>query len=555
MNTSLDPNNKRLADLLFPHVSKSIADLRRMYPARNLSETACVTRVAPSPTGFMHIGGIYMALISRMIAHQSRGVFFLRIEDTDKKREVTGAKEVIVKSLEDFGLLPDEGLIATGEVGAYAPYTQSARLPIYHAFMKHLVANGLAYPCFATEDQISTIRAKQESEGLKPGYYGTWALWRNVSFDKIEMELQKKTPYVIRLKSSGKIDQEFKHNDLIKGELVLPLNTQDFVLLKSDGLPTYHLAHIVDDYLMGTTHVIRGDEWVSSLPLHYELWNSFGFPVPRYGHVPPIQKIGDSGGKRKLSKRHDPEASVVYYQQTGYPEPAVIDYLINLANSNYEDWRKENPYAPIDDFALSFDRFNKSGPLFDEPKLKDISRNIIARLDARAVYDHVIVWAKKFDAKFASLLTRYADYSTQIFGIERGEANARKDITSWSDVFNEFSYFFDENFEKPSLSKMESILDKTEISTFIGRYVDIYDSADDKDTWMDKIRSLAADYKLAPNIKTLKHNPDKYRGQVGEVTKLIRFALSGKQQTPDLYSMMKVMGNDRCIRRLKAFVL
>ena len=553
MNTITNQNNKRLADLLFPDVVKDVGDYRQIYPARN-PEITYVTRVAPSPTGFMHIGGIYMALISRKIAHQSHGVFFLRIEDTDKKREVIGAKEVIINSLKDYSLLPDEGSTFGGEIGSYAPYTQSARLTIYQAFLKHLVLKGSAYPCFTTEEEISAIRAKQEASEIKPGYYGVWAVWRDADINKVKAELQKKTPYVIRLRSSGQDNQEFKHQDLLKGEIVLPMNAQDFVLMKSDGLPTYHLAHIADDYLMGTTHVIRGDEWVSSLPLHYELWNTFGIPVPRYGHVPPILKIGENGGKRKLSKRSDPEASVVYYQKTGYPETAVIDYLMNLANSNYEDWRKENPNSSIDDFVMTFERFNKSGPLFDEVKLRDISRDVIARMDASTVFGRVVSWAKQFDPEFASLLVKYPGYSTEILGIERGDVNARKDLAVWSDVFNEFSYFYDENFEKPLLSNIKTILSESEITDAIKKYVGVYDSSDTKDVWMDKIRTLAADYKLSPNLKTFKQNPDLYRGQVGELTKVIRFALSDRERTPDLHAMMKVMGKDRTIGRLKSFI-
>lgn len=554
MNITPTQNNKKLAELLFADTVKDVEYYRKLYPARDLPAGAFVTRVAPSPTGFMHIGGIYMALISRKMAHQSNGVFFLRIEDTDKKREIEGAKAVIVNSLKDYGLLPDEGSTVEGEIGAYAPYTQSERLPIYQAFLKHLVLSDRAYPCFATEEEISAIRAKQELASVRPGYYGEWAIWRDADIEKVEAELQKKTPFVLRLKSAGKDGQEFTHPDLVKGDIVMPVNNQDFVLMKSDGLPTYHIAHVVDDYLMGTTHVLRADEWVSSIPLHYELWSAFDLTVPRYGHMSPIVKIGENGGKRKLSKRSDPEASVLYYKKIGYPEAAVIDYLMNLANSNYEDWRKANPLSPVEDFVMTFENFNKSGSLFDEVKLRDIAMDVIARMDANTVFDYVSAWAKEYDSALADLLAKYSDYSKQIFGIERGDVNARKDLAAWSDVSGEFAYFYDKNFEKPLLANIKTVLSESEMIDAVKKYIDTYDPSDEKDTWMNKIRTLAGEYKLSPNLKTFKQNPELYRGQVGELTKVIRFALTGREKSPDLHSMMKVMGKDRCVARLKAFI-
>ncbi len=546
---------ERIARLLFPETTKTVADYRKIYPPRILKPSACITRVAPSPTGPMHIGGIYMALICKKIACQTGGLFYLRIEDTDKKRTVVGAKEMIINSLNDYGLLPDEGpILPKGDKGFYAPYIQSERLEIYKSFAKELIKRGLAYPCFATEAELEVSRKEQEILGVKPGYYGKWATWRNMDVDKVQQTLYKKVPYVIRLYSSGNESEKFTHHDIVKGVITMPTNHQDFVLVKGDGLPTYHLAHVVDDYLMGTTHVIRGDEWLSSLPLHYELFQIFGFPVPCYGHIAPIQKVENGNKKRKLSKRIDSEAKILYYREKGYPEDAVIEYLMNLANSNFEDWRRQNPQLPLNDFKLSFDRFSNGGPLFDELKLKDISKNIIARMDAAAIYQNTLVWAQNYDPKFAKLLVHHSDYALQFFAIERGNVNARKDIAVWSDMPNEFSCFFDENFVTPVCIEIKTILTEKEIIAAITAFCGFYNQDDNRERWFERVQTLALQYDLAPDIKSYKQQHGRFRGQVGELTQVIRYALTGKTRTPDLYSLMVVMGYDRCINRLKGFI-
>jgi len=529
----------------------SIGYFLQKYPRRILPAGAMVTRFAPSPTGYMHIGGVYVALISQRFARQSNGVYFLRIEDTDKVREVEGTENVITESLHRYGLDPDEGACCgNNEVGEYGPYRQSDRIQIYQAFIRHLVDCGKAYPCFCTREDLDAMREKQERLQTTPGYYGQWTKCRNLPKEKISEMLNSGKDFVIRLKSSG-TGEEFAFSDLIKGTICLPENSKDAVIMKSDGFPTYHLAHVVDDYLMGTTHVFRSDDWVSSVPLHRELFDAFGFSCPKYGHVAPITKIDEGGGRRKLSKRKDPEANVLFYQEMGYPEDAVTEYLLNLANSNFEDWRKLNPEKSHIEFILDLKRFSSaSGPLFDEVKLRDISRDLIANMDAEDVFSRVLEWSSVYDVPFNFILKENESLWLKILSIERGGLKRRKDIGTWSDVASLFSYVHSGSFAQPDWNGFQSVLDSNEVGEVLNRFRVIYSAVDTAEEWMGKIRDIAVGIGLAPDTKTFKKDREKYRGHVGEVSQAIRYALTGRVQTPDLYQLMLSLGEDECKKRL-----
>jgi len=529
----------------------SIKYFLEKYPRRSLPASAIITRFAPSPTGYIHIGGIYIALISQRFANQTGGVYFLRIEDTDKVREIEGTNAVIAESLHKYGLDPDEGMcFCGGEKGAYGPYRQSERIQIYQSFIRYLMECGRAYPCFCTKEDLDVMREGQEKLQATTGYYGQWARCRNLPKAQVEEMLKSGKDFVIRLKSVG-VGREFMFNDLLKGVIQLPENNKDAILMKSDGFPTYHLAHVIDDYLMGTTHVFRSDDWVSSIPLHCELFDAFGFSRPIYGHVPPITKIDANGGKRKLSKRKDPEANVLFYQEIGYPEEAVIEYLLNLANSDFENWRKLNPEKSHSEFVLDLKRFsNTSGPLFDEMKLRDISRVMIANINADEIFSRMLEWSKKHDISFHSVLRDNQDLWVNIFSIERGGAKKRKDICTWSDVKSQFTYVHNGSFTSPDWSEFHSVLSPAEIREVLDQFCRCYSATDSSEQWMKRIRVIAMSIGLAPDIKTFKKDKDKYRGHVGEVSQVVRYAITGKMQTPDLHQIMQFLGEDECKKRL-----
>lgn len=537
--------SKELADLLFSHIIKTPADVEAQYPPRGIE--GCVTRFAPSPTGFMHIGGLFAGLICQRVAHQTGGVFFLRIEDTDKKREVEGGVEEIVNSLSAFGIHFDEGATSsTTEKGAYGPYRQSHRAEIYQTFAKSLVEQGKAYPCFCTEEELNEIRAKQEAVKANPGYYGEWAVHRDMPFEQVKDLVEKGVPYVLRLKSNGSLDKKVQCKDAIKGKIEMPQNDQDIVLLKSDGIPTYHFAHAVDDHLMGTTDVIRGDEWLSSLPVHLQLFYELGWKAPRFAHIAPVMKL-EGTSKRKLSKRKDPEAAVSYYHQMGYPADSVIEYLLNLANSSYEDWRRQNPDAPHEDYVLDMKKMSVSGALFDIIKLNDISKTVISKMPAEKVYDMTLEWAKKYDEEFATLLEADKDYAVKILAIGRGGKKPRKDIAKWSDVKDYMAFFYDSLFEA---SQPESDVD----SDIITNYVKVFDINDEKDTWFAKIRDMSESMGYAGDMKAYKAEPEKYKGNVGDVSTIIRIAVTNRSNTPDLYDIMQILGEDKVKARLSKYV-
>ena len=536
-------NYKDLADLIFPN-AKDIEYYEKKYPERSLPEDAIVTRFAPSPTGFVHIGGLMQCVINRHLADQTNGVFLLRIEDTDQKREIEDGVNQIVNSIKDFGIEFDEGMInETESKGNYGPYKQSDRKEIYESYAKYLIEQGRAYPCFATAEELEKMREKQESAKIRTGYYGVWATYRNLPVDEAIEKIKNGEKYIVRFKSMGNEERKIRHHDVIKGNIDFPENDQDIVIIKADGLPTYHFAHAVDDHLMRVTHVIRSDEWVSSIPLHLELFKALGFKVPKYCHYAPILKEED-GKKRKISKRKDPEAAVSYYHEEGIPQEAVCEYLMNIGNSSFELWRKTNPDEDMSKFKFELNKMSVSGAVFDIVKLLDVSKNVISKYSKERLYDEVLSWAKRYDKFLADLIQKDKDYSLKVFGIERQNVKPRKDISKWSDVKDAIIYMYDEEFLDKDISyDYAKISDKSEINKILTTYVEKYfNIEDDKQTWFDKIKDLSEELGYAREVKEYKKEPEKWPGHVGDVSTVLRVALTGRQNTPDMYEIMQVLG-------------
>ena len=539
-----------LADKLFPHIHKTPEDILAQYPARQLPEGAKVTRMGPSPTGFMHLGNLYGALVDERLAHQSGGVFYLRIEDTDKKREVEGGVQTIIDAFSAFGLPFDEGATLDGERGDYGPYHQSQRAEIYQTFVKSLVQRGLAYPCFATEEELAAMRQQQEAAKENFGYYGKYAVWRDRPMEDIEAELAKGTPHVVRFRSEGSIEHKVKHEDLVKGKMEVTENDQDVVILKSDGIPTYHFAHVVDDHLMGTTVVVRGEEWLATLPVHLQLFRAMGWKAPKYAHTAQLMKIDEqTGSKRKLSKRKDPELALTFYNQQGYPAPSVLEYLMTLLNSNFEEWRRANPDKPMNDFPFSTKKMSGSGALFDIDKLGDVSKNVISRMTAEQVYDAVAAWSVQNDPDFHALFTREPDKSRAFLAIGRGGKKPRKDLALWSDVKPYMDFLFDELFQ-PDYTLPEHV-SKDDAKAILTEFKAQFDPNDTPDGFFEKMKALAAQHGFAAETKAYKQNPDQYKGHVGDVSMVVRIAVAGRQNAPDMQSVMHIMGAEQVKARLE----
>lgn len=543
-----------LADLIFPN-AKDVSYYEEKYPERNLKEGAMVTRFAPSPTGFIHIGGLFGSIIDRKLAEQTDGVFILRVEDTDQKREIENGVMQIVDGLKAFDVIPNEGVVSeTEEIGEYGPYKQSERKDIYQAYAKSLIKQGLAYPCFCTPEELEEIRAKQEAAKIRPGYYGVWAKYRTLPIDEAVEKIKNGEHYIIRFKSQGREDRRIKHKDAIKGNIEFPENDQDIVIIKADGLPTYHFAHAVDDHLMRVTHVIRGDEWVSSLPLHLELFRALGFKPPKYAHTATIMK-DDNGSKRKISKRKDPEAAVSYYHEQGIPSDAVVEYLLNIANSSFEPWRRANKDKDIKEFELQLNKMSVSGAVFDMVKLLDVSKNVISKYSAEKIYEETLKWASKYDEKLAKLLSENKEYSIKVLNIERGKAKPRKDISKWSDVKEIIKYMYEEEYSKMDEYEFQNINNKEEIKDIVKSYIENYfDISDDKDTWFNKMKDLSESKGYAREVKAYKQEPEKYKGHVGDISTVIRVVLTTKHNTPDLYEIMQVLGKENVAKRLTNFI-
>lgn len=541
-------DNEKLAELLFPDITKTPEFYEEKYPPRNLPEGARVTRFAPSPTGYLHIGGLFAAMVAKLTASTTNGVFFLRIEDTDKKREVEDGVTGIIDGLKAFGIEPDEGMTGpdTWE-GDYGPYLQSARKEIYQTYAKDLVRKGFAYPCFCTAEELEALRKQQEADGVNPGYYGKYAMWRDKTYDEYAEKVNAGVPYVLRLRSPGSPDRKIRVQDVIKGKMELPENITDIVLLKTDGIPTYHFAHCIDDHLMHTTHVVRGDEWVSSIPVHIQLFSVCGFKVPKYAHIAPIMKL-DNGNKRKLSKRKDPEAAVSYYVEEGYPKESVLEYLLTLANSNFEDWRRANKTAPLSDFKFNLKKMGVSGALFDLAKLNDVSKNVISKMDALTVLKYTLAWAETNNPIFYDILSSDTDKAMAIISIGRGGKKPRKDIAKWSDMPDYMSYFYDDLYD-PSYDLPENI-SKEDAIAILEAYRKVYDENDDNQEWFNKVKALCEPLGFTPNVKEYKKNPDAYKGHVGDVSTVIRIAVTSRTNTPDLCTIMKILGRDEVLNRL-----
>lgn len=538
---------KKLAELLFPHITKNPADYEALYPPRQLKEGARVTRFAPSPTGFLHFGNLFTCLISYKIAKSTDGIFYVRVEDTDQKRKVDGAVEVMLQGLSYYGIKPDEGVIAENEEkGIYGPYKQSERKDIYQAYAKQLVEEGFAYPCFCSEKELERIRESQEHEDIK-GYYGEYAACRKLSFEEISSKILAGEKWTLRLKSPGSIDKKCVFEDMIKGKIEMPENVQDIVLLKSDGIPTYHFASVVDDHLMRTTHIVRGDEWISSCPIHLQLNKLLGFKTPKFVHVAPIMK-SEGEGKRKLSKRKDPEAAVTYYSEQGYPSESVNEYMMTLANSNFEDWRRANKTEDINKFPFNIKKMSVSGALFDIAKLDDISKTVISVMDCKKVFELSHEWAKEYCKPLAKLYEANSEYATAILNIDRGNKKPRKDIAKWSDIPDYISYMYDETFIPDYTLCGNATADLA--AKVLKIYENSFDINDDKDNWFERIKAICPKVGCTPNVKEYKQNPEAFSGHVGDVSTVIRVALTGRTNTPDLYSITKLLGKQRVAERL-----
>ena len=539
-----------LAELLFPHVTETPEEVEARFPARELPEGAVVSRMAPSPTGFVHLGNLVQGTISERMSHQSGGVLFLRVEDTDAKREVPGAVEVLINTLKHYSIHFDEGATIEGDNGVYGPYRQRQRAAIYHVFAKKLVSEGQAYPCFCTEDELTAMREKQEAQKVNFGYYGEFAMWRDRPIEDIQAQLDAGNPWVLRFRSTGSLENQFKFDDLVKGKLTITENDIDHVLLKSDGIPTYHFAHAVDDHLMHTTHVVRGDEWMATLPFHIQLFKALGFKLPKYVHIGPLMKM-DGTSKRKLSKRKDPELALTYYKAEGFPIAAVREYIMTILNSNFEDWRRANPDADIDDFKFSPKKLNPAGSLFDYAKLMDVSKNVISKMDAETVYELLLEWAKEFDADFAAKLESDKALAVSVLAIGRGGKKPRKDLAVWKDAKDYMGFFYDEYLEKPVFDPKFS---NEIIKTVLEKFAAVYDPADDANGWFEKVKTLTTEIGFTTDMKAYKADPTAFPGTVADVSTFIRQAVTGKTNSPDLYTVMLLLGKERSLQRIQSVI-
>ena len=548
--------NKELAELMFPNVTHDVDYYENLYPKRNLPEGAVVSRFAPSPTGFVHMGSLLASFIAKKVPEQTNGIFYLRIEDTDGKRTVENGVQGIIDDLKNFEIDIDEGVISeTEQKGNYGPYIQSQRKEIYETYAKHLVEEGLAYPCFCTPEEIDEIRKIQEINKERIGYYGSYAKCRFLTNEERAEKIKNGVPYIIRLKSPGDFNKKIVLNDLVRGKIEFPENDLDIVLIKSDGLPLYHFAHVIDDHLMRTTHILRGEEWISSTPVHLQLFQVLGFETPKYAHLGVIMKIDEDGTRRKLSKRKDPEAAVSYYHEQGIPVEAVKLYLMTIANSNFEGWWDQNPTLSYKDFQFDFKKMSVSGSLFDLEKLLNISKSYISRMKASDVYNETLNWAKEFDEEFASILEKYKDYTTAILNIEREQKKPRKDYESFSSIKKYIWYMFDEYFTGDLNYDFQKVTDKEEIKQILSTYIDkYYDETDDKETWFNKIKELSTELGYCADMKVYKANPEAYKGNVADISTVIRVATTTSSQTPDLYEILRLLGKDRIKSRFNKFM-
>ncbi len=520
----------------------------KKYPKRNLKDGAMVTRLAPSPTGFVHLGSLDVGFVDRIMASQSGGVCYLRIEDTDTKRTVENGINEIIDSLDKFGITFDEGVTKDGEIGEYGPYIQSKREDIYKAFAKKLIIEDKAYPCFCSHEDVEHIKEIQAKNKEQLGYYGRWAKCRKLTMEDVIERVNNGEKYIIRLKSRGNPNHRIKFRDEIVGKMEIPQNNQDLIIIKSDGLPTYHFAHAVDDHLMGTTHVIRGEEWLASLDKHIDLFENLGFELPKYAHISTLM-VDDNGTRRKLSKRKDPWAAVSYYHKQGIPNEALVLYMATITNSNFEMWMNQNKDKSYKDFEFSFKKMPKGGTMYDYDKIINISKNFISTLKAEDVYNRALEYALEYDKELYDLLIKYKDYSIGVFNIEREQKKPRKDIATFSDVRDQVWYMYDELY-KPESYEWQKVTDKDEIINVVSTYLDKYDTDDDKDAWFNKMKEVANSLGYAGEMKLYKENPDNYKGSIADFSTILRVTLTSKSNTPDLYEIMRLLGKTRMEERL-----
>jgi glutamyl-tRNA synthetase len=554
-------DNNYLAELLFPNIKETPEDMEKRFPRRELPEGAVVSRFAPSPTGFVHFGGLFPSTVAERLAHQSGGVFYLRIEDTDAKREVEGAAEGLIKTLATYGINFDEGAILdeSGKIsdkGAYGPYKQSQRGDIYQTFAKQLVREGKAYPCFSTEEELEELAQVNKKEEIKNTDWQAEAesrrakmlAQRNFTIEEVEEHLKAGHPFVVRILAGGDPDKKVKFTDLVKGSIEFPENDEDFVLLKSDGIPTYHFAHAVDDHLMGTTHVIRGEEWLPSLPKHVQLFSYLGFKLPKYMHIAQIMRLDENGNKKKLSKR-DMGANMDDYTRMGYCPEAVCEYVMTLLNSNYEEWHAKNLDKPYTAFPFSVKKMSISGCLFDFNKLNDVSKNILSRMTAEEVYEKLSVWANEFDPAFGAALTSDKEKAVKILAIGRGGKKPRKDLATWADAKPYMGFFYDEFFAMED--SYPANFDAEDIKKTLSSFLATYNYADDMNTWFGKVKAIAEELGFASDMKAYKASPEAYKGNVADISAFIRVAVTGKQNAPDLYTVMQIIGEEKTRARIE----
>ena len=540
-----------LAQLLFPEVTATREDMEKRYPPRDLPQGAFVTRIGPSPTGFVHLGNLYNAIIGERLAHQSGGVFFLRVEDTDSKREVEGAVETVIGAMAYFGVRFDEGATADGDSGAYGPYRQRQRREIYHVFAKWLVEQGLAYPCFLTAEELDAIREIQTANKELTGFYGKYAeVSRSLSLEQIRENIREEKPWVLRFRASE--TEEYIHvTDAIRGALDMPRNNMDFVLLKSDGIPTYHFAHVVDDHLMRSTHIVRGEEWIASLPMHVELFTALGWELPVYCHTATLMKM-DGASKRKLSKRKDPELALAYYQQEGISQDAIWEFLLTLLNSNFEEWRIANPDAGYLDFPYTLEKMSNSGALVDLDKLRNISKDVIGRMAPQEVYDKWLAWSREYDPAQAALLEAYPDRTLKALGVGKSGPKPRKDLENWKQAGQFMRFYYDETFTVSE--PMPEEVDEATRKEFFRRYLDSYDHGADSAAWFDEVRRITGELGFAVKPKDFKKNPDQYKGSIVHITNMLRVALTGHANAPDIWEVSHVLGEEIVRARLSAWL-
>ena len=544
--------NKELANAIFPDIEQTIDDLEKLYPNRQLKEGAEVTRFAPSPTGFLHTGSLFTSLICRKVATQSGGIFYVRLEDTDTKREIQGSGEQLLSQLKVFNIVPDEGYLGDHDKGQYGPYVQSKRADIYRIAIKWLIEQGRAYPCFCSPEELEEIRHEQEKAKQNPGYYGEFARCRNLTNEERLEKIKNGEPFVIRFRSNGNHLNKIKVNDLVHGDFEIAQNDQDIVIYKSDGLPTYHFAHCVDDHFMRTTTVIRGEEWISSLPIHVELFEAMGWKAPRYAHLPVIMKLDEKGNKRKLSKRLDSEAAVSYFLEDGYPPEALIMYLMTIANSNFEEWILANKFEHMEDFVFSFSKMSLEGALFDIGKLNFFAREILVKRTKEEIYETALEYAKEHNSVLLDLIERDPKYFMAIMNIEREKENPRKDYEKYGNLPELIGFFYPEiysdllNDPLPFNEKFDHQTIKDVLSAMKEKL-----SFDlDEQNWFANMKAIGGEQGFAANNKEFKANPEAFKGTIGDVAEILRITLTGRKNSPNLYYVMQILGKAECDRRI-----